>query len=57
MTKTQPTDKKRKSRATDPDILVLRACSRAIEKSTSQKMKRANVEFLFDHYVRNPPSK
>lgn len=48
----------RKSRAMDRDILVLRACARAIEKSSSPKMQRANVEFLFDHYVRNPsPSK
>ena len=38
----------------DPDIKVLRACVRAIEKSSSNKMKEANVGYLYDRYVRNP---
>jgi hypothetical protein len=38
----------------DPDIKVLRACVRAIKKSSSPKMQMANVEFLYDKYVRNP---
>ena len=40
----------------DPDVKVLRAAVRAIEQSSSPRMKKANVEFLYDRYVRNPPT-
>jgi hypothetical protein len=39
----------------DTDIKVLRALVRAVEKSSSERMKKANVEYLYDRYVRNPP--
>ncbi len=37
----------------DSDIKVLQACVRAIEKSTP-RMKKHNVEYLYDAYVRHP---
>ncbi len=38
----------------DPDIKCLRACVRHIDQSTSRRMEIANVEYLYDRYVRNP---
>lgn len=37
----------------DADVKVLRACIRAIDKSSSERMVKANVEFLYNRYVRN----
>ena len=39
----------------DPDIKALRACVRALDQSSNKRMLRANIEFLYDRYVRNPP--
>ena len=39
----------------DQDIKVLRVCAKALEKSTSPRMLRANLEFLWDRFVSNPP--
>ena len=36
----------------DTDIRVLRACVRALEQSSSDRMLRANVEYLYDRFVR-----
>ncbi len=46
--------RERKSRALDPDIKCLRACVRAIE-ATSPRMRRANLEYLWDRYVTHAP--
>lgn len=44
----------RPSRATDADVLVLKICVRALDKSTSRKMLRASLEYLRDRYLLNP---
>ena len=36
----------------DPDVKVLRACVRALEQSSSPRMLRANMEYLYDKFVR-----
>ena len=36
------------------DISVLDDCIKALDKSTSPKMLKANLEFLFDRYLWNP---
>ena len=38
----------------DPDIKALRAASRALNGSSSKKMLRANLEFLWDRYIAHP---
>lgn len=38
----------------DSDIKVLRAAARALNGSSSQKMLRANLEFLWDRYIEHP---
>jgi hypothetical protein len=38
----------------DPDIKVLRACVRALDCSSSLRMLRANMEYLWDRYMRHP---
>jgi len=43
------------SKRLDPDIKALRACVRALKASSSPKMLLANMEFLYDRFVRNPP--
>jgi hypothetical protein len=42
------------SKPVDPNILCLRAACKALDKSTSRKMLRANLEFLLDRYVFHP---
>jgi hypothetical protein len=42
------------SKRLDPDILVLRRCVAALDKSSSKKMVRANLEYLWDRYVAHP---
>ena len=37
----------------DLDIKALRACVRALDRSSS-RMRKANVEYLYDRYVRHP---
>lgn len=44
----------RKRWGKDADIAALKACIRALNKSTSRKMLRANLGFLFDRYVVHP---
>ncbi len=46
--------KARKSRATDPDILVLKACCRALNKSRDRAMLKANLNFIIDYYCWHP---
>lgn len=41
----------------DPDIKVLKACVRALGQSSSKRMLKANMEYLWDRYIRNPPKK
>lgn len=43
------------SKRLDSDIKALRACVRALDRSSSPRMLKANVEYLYDRYVRNPP--
>ena len=38
----------------DPDIKVLRGAKRALDESSSLKMLRANLEFLWDRYIGHP---
>ena len=38
----------------DPDIKVLKACVRALDRSSSARMLKANVEYLYDRYVLHP---
>lgn len=44
----------RKSRRVDPDISALKACAKALRKSSSTRMLKANLEFLWWHFVDNP---
>ena len=46
-------DKSRKSRAKDPDLLALKACVKALDK-TQIRMRRATLEFLWDRYIVHP---
>lgn len=41
-------------RIRDKDILALKGAVRALDKSTSKQMLRANLEFLWDRYVAHP---
>lgn len=41
-------------RRMDGDISALKACIRGLNKSTSPKMLRANLEFLLDRYLWHP---
>jgi hypothetical protein len=43
------------SKKLDPDIKALKMCQRALETIGTKRMLAANVEFLYDRYVRNPP--
>lgn len=38
----------------DGDVRALRGCVRALEFSTSERMLKANVEYLYDCYIRHP---
>ncbi len=38
----------------DPDIRALREAVRGLERSSSERMLRANLEFLWDRYIRRP---
>lgn len=38
----------------DRDVAALKACCKAIDRCTSDRMKRATVAFLLDRYVKNP---
>jgi hypothetical protein len=38
----------------DPDLLVLKACCKALDKSTTPRMLKANLEFLLDRYLWHP---
>lgn len=42
------------SKKMDPDVKVLRACVRELEKSSSPRMLRANLRFLWDRYISSP---
>jgi hypothetical protein len=41
-------------RRLDPDVKALQGAIGWIERSTSDRMKRATAEFIFDRYVRHP---
>ena len=41
-------------RIRDKDILALIGAVRALDKSTSPKMLRANLDFLWDRYIAHP---
>lgn len=41
-------------RIRDKDILALGGAIRALEKSTSREMLRANLDFLWDRYIAHP---
>jgi hypothetical protein len=38
----------------DPDIKAIAACIRALDGSSSRDMLAANMEFLYDRYIRHP---
>ena len=40
----------------DPDIKALRGAIRALECSSSPRMLRANLVFLWDRFIEHPPS-
>ena len=44
----------RKRRALDRDIKVIRATVRALDTSSSLRMLRANLEYLWDRYLGHP---
>jgi hypothetical protein len=46
----------RKHARLDPDVKALKGAIDWIEKSTSERMKRATAEFIYDRYVRNLPA-
>lgn len=39
----------------DPDIEILRACVKALGKSSSKEMLRAHLLYLWDRFIVNPP--
>lgn len=41
-------------RRVDGDISALKACIRGLNKSTSPRMLKANLEFLLDRYLWHP---
>ena len=44
------------NKKTDPDLLALKQCIRALSKCTSRRMLRANLDFLFDKFITHPDS-
>ena len=38
----------------DPDLLVLKHCIKALEKSSCHRMLVANISFLWDRYILHP---
>lgn len=46
--------KTQKTKHQDQDIRILSQCCKALDRSTSPRMLKANVEFLVDRYVRHP---
>jgi hypothetical protein len=47
----------RRVRPKDPDVRALVAACKALEGSTSTRTLHANLRFLWDRYVVNPPAK
>jgi hypothetical protein len=41
-------------RIRDKDLLALKGAIRALDKSTSQRMLMANLQFLWDRYITHP---
>lgn len=39
----------------DPDLKALRGAAKALSHSSSPKMLRANLEFLWDRFIDHPP--
>lgn len=50
----QVSETKRSHRKMDPDIKALAVACRALDGSSSQRMLRANLVFLWDRYVLHP---
>jgi len=46
--------RKGESRRVDADLKALKRAMEWIERCTSDRMKRATAEFIFDRYVRHP---
>ncbi len=44
----------KKSRRIDPDISIVKACVRALNKSSSREMLRANLVYLWDRFLAHP---
>ena len=40
----------------DPDISALKACVKALNRSTSPRMLKANLDFLVDRFLLHPSS-
>lgn len=38
----------------DRDVAALKACCKAIDRCTSDRMRRATIAFLLDRYVTHP---
>ena len=43
-------------RRVDDDLSALKTCIRGLNKSTSPRMLKANLEFLLDRYIWHPSS-
>jgi hypothetical protein len=42
------------SKRIDPDISALKNAARYLKKSTSRRMVKANLEFLWDYFLGHP---
>lgn len=51
-----PARSKHHRRSVSADLSVIKTCVRGLDKSTSSKMLRANLEFLMDRYLWHPAS-
>lgn len=47
---------KRSHKKLDPDILALKQACRALQKSSSKRMLKANLEYLWDRFIAHPPT-
>lgn len=46
---------KRSHKRMDPDFKVIKGCVELLSKSTSPRMLRANMVYLWDRFVAHPP--
>jgi len=41
----------------DPDFRAIKECVRALERSTSPRMLKANLDYLYDRLILHPPKR